>query len=186
MARPFTLCAVRRRQYTLLMEVTLHEATSDDLRVVKNLVPYYIYDMSEHMGWPCTADGRFGGCDDLESYWSELGKHAFILRAGSEPAGFVLILAKHDDRTVDYSVTDFFVLRRFRRQGVGDRVARQLFDRFRGHWKIEQFVDNTPAVSFWRKVVERYTGGRFDTGTGESPWGPLNVLRFQSGERAGS
>src|ERR1700722_9383367 len=112
--------------------VLLHKATAADLPVVKQLVPYYIYDMSEHMGWPCTADGRFDGCDDLETYWSEPGKHAFILRAGDEPAGFVLILAKHDDPAIDFSVTDFFVMRKFRGHGVGERAARRLFDQFPG------------------------------------------------------
>ena len=100
--------------------------------MVKNLAPYYIYDLSEHLGWPCNRDGRFDGCDDLESYWLEPGKHAFVLRSGDEPAGFVLILARHDEPGVDFSVTDFFVLRKFRRKGVGERIAHQLFDRFPG------------------------------------------------------
>src|SRR3954471_6445369 len=101
------------------MDVTLHEASPADLAVVTNLVPYYIYDLSEHLGWPCTPDGRFEGCDDLESYWRGPGRHAFVLRAGEEPAGFVLILAEHDEPDVDFSVTDFFVLRKFRGRGVG-------------------------------------------------------------------
>ena len=45
-----------------MMEVTLHDAADRDLAIARNLVPYYIYDMSEHLGWPCTADGRFDGC----------------------------------------------------------------------------------------------------------------------------
>jgi predicted acetyltransferase len=167
------------------MNVTLHEATPADLPVVKNLVPYYIYDMSEHMGWACTADGRFDGCDDLESYWRGPGKHAFVLRAtGQEPAGFVLILAEHDEQGVDFSVTDFFVLRKFRGRGVGQRVAHELFDRFRGAWKVEQFAQNKPAVAFWRSVVDRYCGGRFEERSGRSQWGALNVLLFRTGQKA--
>ena len=162
------------------MDVTLHPATPEDLPVVKNLVPYYIYDMSEHLGWPCSSDGRFDGCDDLESYWSAPGKHAFVLRAGDEPAGFVLILADGSQPDIDYSITDFFVLRKFRGRGVGERIAHQLFDRFRGRWKVEQFAANKPAVVFWRKVIDRYTAGRFEQGEGSSQWGSLNVLRFDS------
>jgi predicted acetyltransferase len=161
------------------MDVTLHEATPADLPLVKNLVPYYIYDMSEHLGWPCSQDGRFDGCDDLESYWRGPGKHAFVLRAGKEPAGFVLILAEHDE-PVDFSVTDFFVLRKFRGRGVGQRIAHELFNRFRGRWKVEQFADNKPAVAFWRSVVDRYCNGQFEERSGRSQWGPLNVLLFRS------
>ncbi|MEM9245305.1 MAG: acyl-CoA dehydrogenase family protein [Cyanobacteria bacterium P01_F01_bin.153] len=64
------------------MTVTLHEARETDLAVVLNLVPYYIYDMSEHMGWPCSANGEFNGCDLMSTYWSEEGKHAFVLKSG--------------------------------------------------------------------------------------------------------
>jgi predicted acetyltransferase len=162
------------------MDVTLHKATADDLPVVKNLAPYYIYDMSEHMGWPCTADGRFGGCDDLESYWTAPGKHAFVLRSGNELAGFALILADNAEPDVDFSVTDFFVLRKFRGRGAGQRIAHELFNRFRGRWKVEQFEKNAPAVAFWQKTIDRYTRGRFQQRNGESQWGPMNVLLFRS------
>jgi predicted acetyltransferase len=167
------------------MDVTLHEATPADLPVVKNLVPYYIYDMSEHLGWACTADGRFDGCDDLESYWHGPGRHAFVLRAGQEPSGFALILAEHDEPDVDFSVTDFFVLRKFRGRGVGQRIAHELFDRFPGRWKVEQFAENKPAVAFWQKVIDRYCRGQFEQRSGQSHCGPLNVLLFRSDERRG-
>ena len=162
------------------MHVTLHEATADDLMVARNLSSYYIYDMSEYMGWPCTADGRFAGCDDLETYWLEQGKHAFMLRAGDEPAGFVLILANNPEPDVDFSITDFFVLRKFRGRGVGRRIAHELFNHFRGRWKIEQFAQNKPAVAFWTNTIDRYTGGRFEQRDGQSQWGPVNVLLFSS------
>src|SRR4030095_6658141 len=102
------------------MMVTLHEATAADLPVVKNLVPYYIYDMSEHMGWPCSADGRFDGCDGIERFWTDAGRHAFVLRGGDEWAGFAMVRGDHEDADIDYSVAEFFVLRKFRGQGVGE------------------------------------------------------------------
>lgn len=163
------------------MTVTLHPATHADLALVKNLVPYYIYDMAEHLGWPCTSEGRFDGCDDLETYFAGERRHAFILRDGLEPAGFVLILADKPEPDVDYSVTDFFVLRKFRRQGVGQRTAHDLFRRFPGRWKVEQFAANQPAVAFWTTIIDRYTKGHFHQRTGVSQWGPLNILLFQTG-----
>ena len=164
--------------------MTLHEATPADLPVVKNLVPYYLHDMSEHLGWTCTAEGRFEGCEDLESYWGESEKHAFVLRVGEEPAGFVLILAEHDEPGVDYSITDFFVLRKFRGRGVGQRIAHELFDRFRGRWKVEQFARNKPSVAFWQKVIDRYSRGQFEQRLGQSRCDPLNVLLFRSDDRS--
>ena len=160
--------------------VTLHEATDQDLAVVRNLVPYYIYDMSEHMGWPCTPEGRFDGCDMVPTYWEEPGKHAFMLRASDEIAGFALVRGNHEEEDIDYSIAEFFVLRKFRGQGAGEHIARQLFDRFTGRWVVDQLAPNMPAVSFWRKVIGRYTGGRFNESECESPWGRMNVIRFRN------
>jgi len=162
------------------MEMTLHEADDQDLAVARHLVPYYIYDMSEHLGWPCTADGRFDGCDELPSYWEELGKHAFMLRVGKEIAGFALVRGDHEEDDVDYSIGEFFVLRKFRGQGAGECIARQLFDRFRGRWEVAQLARNEPAMEFWRKVIGRYTGGRSEELERESPWGQMNVIRFRN------
>jgi predicted acetyltransferase len=65
---------------------------------------------------------------------------------------------------------------------VGERIARELFDRFPGRWIVEQLVGNEPARAFWRKVVGRYTGGRFDEGARESRWGRMTVIRFRNDE----
>jgi len=174
--------------YTFLVSdapttLTLHDATPADLPVIRNLSSYYVYDLSEHTGWSCNPDGRFDGCDDLESYWRTPGRHAFVLRAGEELAGFVLILADGTQPGVDFSVTDFFVMPKFRGRGEGERIARQLFDRFRGRWKVEQFAANKPAVAFWREVIDRYSGGRFEESSTESRSGTLNVLSFNNTDR---
>lgn len=162
------------------MNVTLHNASSADLPVVRNLTAYYIYEMSGPMGWPCKPNGTFGGCDSLESYFTDPGKHAFILRDAGEPAGFVLILADNPEPDVDYSITDFFIVRKFQHHGVGERIARELFDRFRGRWKVEHFVANKPAAVFWRKVIDRYSRGTFEESSGTSQWGDMKVFRFRS------
>ena len=160
--------------------VILHEATDEDLATARNLVPYYVYDMSECMGWPCTPEGRFDGCDALSSFWTDPRRHAFMLRSGKEPAGFALVRGDHEEERVDYSVAEFFVLRKFRRKGAGERVARQLFDRFPGRWEVSQLAKNTPAVAFWRKVIGGYTDGQYRECRRQSRWGQENVILFRS------
>ncbi|WP_238996488.1 hypothetical protein [Paenibacillus pinistramenti] len=58
-------------------------------------------------------------------------------------------------------MAEFFVLKRFRRTGVGRTAAYALFDRFPGRWYISQLKTNTPAQAFWRAVVDEYTAGRY-------------------------
>ena len=168
-----------------MTDVALHEATEEDLAVARNLVPYYVYDMSEYLGWACTPDGRFDGCDMLPTYWSEPGKHAFMLRAGGEPAGFALVRGNHEEEDLDYTIGEFFVLRKFRRRGVGERIARQLSDMFRGRWKVAQLMRNTPAIAFWRKVIGRYTDGAFSECKEDSPWDEMNAILFRNDAGSG-
>jgi predicted acetyltransferase len=162
------------------MKVVLQKAKASDLAIIKNLVPYYIYDMSEYMGWAAKPDGRHDGCDGIEAYWSDSDKHAFILRTGREPAGFVLLLEGNHGPSIDYSFTDFFVLRKFRHRGVGERIARQLFNRYPGHWQIDLLKGNKPAAAFWRKVISRYTRGEFKTKSASCGDGPVTILQFTS------
>jgi predicted acetyltransferase len=165
----------------LRMPVTLHRAKSFDLPIVKNLVPYYVYDMSEYLGWATKPDGRHDGCDGIEAYWSDPDKHAFILRSGKEPAGFVLLLEGNHGPDIDYSFTDFFVLRKFRGRGVGERIARHFFKRYPGRWQVDHLKQNKPAAIFWRKVISRYTRGKFTTKLARCSLGAVTVFYFETG-----
>src|SRR5687767_5104700 len=162
------------------MEIHLCDATDADLTVVSNLVRFYVYDMSRHTGWRCPDDGLFGGCDDLPKYWRVPGNKPLLIKSGDELAGFVMLDANPSEPDVDYRVGEFFVLGKFRRRGVGARVAREIFDRFRGRWVVEALRDNTPAVAFWRSVIDGYTRGRFTESVVDSKWGPQNVFAFRS------
>jgi predicted acetyltransferase len=54
-------------------------------------------------------------------------------------------------------MAEFFILRKFRRQRVGERAAVLLFDRFPGRWEVRQRSSNQPATAFWRSAIGRYT-----------------------------
>ena len=58
-------------------------------------------------------------------------------------------------------VAEFFVLRKYRRIGVGRRAARLLFDQFPGQWEVRQLPANTAATAFWVNMISTLTGGRF-------------------------
>ena len=73
---------------------------------------------------------------------------------------------------------DFFVMRKYRRSGVGTMLARYCFERFRGRWEVAEMPQNTAAQSFWRRVVGEYTGGRFqDLNLDNEHWrGPIQTF----------
>ena len=55
----------------------------------------------------------------------------------------------------------FFVMKRYRRAGVGTQGARFIFDQFRGKWEVGQMPLNLPAQAFWRRTIAEYTHGHF-------------------------
>ncbi|MGF7056833.1 hypothetical protein [Brassicibacter mesophilus] len=54
-----------------------------------------------------------------------------------------------------YSIAEFFVVKKYRKLGVGKGVAKMIFDRFKGEWKVGQIENNALAQYFWRSQRTR-------------------------------
>ena len=84
----------------------------------------------------------------LDAYREEPERHAYVIRVDSHPAGFALVRAEDP-----VQMAEFFVLRKYRRAGVGARAAREIIARHPGRWSISQLASNSSATEFWRRVV---------------------------------
>ena len=80
-----------------------------------------------------------------------------------------------------HSIAEFFILRKYRRQGIGQIVAHRIFDMFPGKWRVAQEERNFPAQAFWRKVVSRYTNGQFREMQDDNWKGLVLEFRTQDG-----
>jgi len=127
------------------------------------LFELYAYDFSDIMALDVADTGRFA-VPPLDAYWADARCHAFLVRVDSKLAGFALVqdrsrLSGEEDVC---DMAEFFVMRRFRRRGVGEHVAAWLFNRFRGRWEVRQKTQNVAGTAFWRHAIGAYTGGRFE------------------------
>lgn len=163
------------------MEVQVAVAGIEDRERLENLFAFYVYDFSEILNLDVGDDGRFA-LPALGRYWTEPGLHPFLVRADTKLAGFALVQARSrlTGHEGVYDMAEFFVMRRYRRCGIGARAASFLFDRFRGRWEVRQKPENVDATAFWRRSIARYTEGRFeDVAWDDDRWhGP--VQRFDS------
>lgn len=118
-----------------------------DKQVLRNLVEFYVYDYSDYMGWDVDEHGVFG-YRYLDHYWTEPERHPFFIRVDGRLAGFALVRsgAPHD-------MAEFFVMRKYRRGGVGTDAARIVFARFPGAWEVRQMQENVAATVFWRLAI---------------------------------
>jgi predicted acetyltransferase len=164
--------------------ISLDVATPADATLLANLLELYAHDLS--VAFPeveLGPDGRFG-YPGLPLYWSEPGRRfAFLVRCEGRVAGFVLA-TRGSPAVADpevYDVAEFFVLRRYRRAGVGRRAALLLWDRLPGRWTVRVAERNSGGVAFWRDVLAAAAGDRVTESArlgGLTAW---RVFAFDSG-----
>ena len=143
--------------------VKLKVAGPDGARLLSNLLNLYMHDLSDTFPIKPGADGRFR-YRKLPLYWSEPEKRfPFLIYSGAQLAGFVLVTrgSPATDDPEDLDVAEFFVLRAYRRIGVGRQAAFTLWNRLPGQWVVRVSDGNGAGLSFWRAAVRQYTRGRF-------------------------
>ena len=153
------------------MTVQVEPARLDDKPIIQCLMQLYLYDYMEfEAGLELDRHGLFN-YNYLDHYWVEAGRHPFLIRVDGTLAGFALVrtLEPASDEHRWYSMAEFFVMRRYRRRGVGQAAACQVFDRFRGRWEVGQDATNPGATRFWRRVIGRYTDGHYEEERLDSP-----------------
>lgn len=137
------------------MHIEIQSARVEDKPVLRNLMELCQHDYSEFNGSEVNEHGLFD-YPYLDHYWTEPGRFPFLVRVAGKLAGFVLVRAL--EATGDepmWEMAEFFILRKYRRQGIGRIVAHQVFARFAGKWRVMQEKGNLPAQAFWRRVIER-------------------------------
>ncbi len=140
-------------------QIEVVPALPDQEPVIANLVELYAHDFSEFQELEIGQDGRFG-YRDLHHYWSEPGRHPFLIKVDDRPAGFVLVKQGSDisgDRTA-WDVAEFFVVRGCRRLGVGKAAAQEVWRRFPGRWEVRVMMANQPARQFWAGAISEFLG----------------------------
>ena len=138
----------------------VRRARRSDRLALRNMLELYQHDLSEYWPYELDVHGQYG-YHTLDYYWREENHAAFVFLVGGRYAGFALV---NDDVVWPENarwLAQFFVLRRYRRQGVAGAAARFIFDRLPGRWEVGELPDNLPAQAFWRRVIGDYSGGQF-------------------------
>ncbi len=147
---------------SLRENVEVKRATYGDKTVLRHLLELYNYDFSEFNNADVDEHGLFG-YSYLDHYWVQENRHPFLIRVAGKHAGFALVKEKvQEGRLSAFFMAEFFVMRKYRGQGISDVAACSLFALHPGDWTISETGNNQPAQRFWRKVIDRYTGGNFE------------------------
>ncbi|GIP19868.1 GNAT family N-acetyltransferase [Paenibacillus sp. J22TS3] len=146
------------------MRIELVQVGADKKEILRNLMQFYIYDFSTFLDLEVDgATGSYPSYPDLDKWWDASSRHVpYLLNSGGYIAGFASVELLEGRRNADFYMTEFFVLRKYRRLGVGSDAAVQLFDKYQGTWLVSQISTNLPAQMFWRKIIKKYTAGNYE------------------------
>ena len=134
-------------------------AQPDQEAILANLLELYLHDFSEFRDLELEPDGTFG-YRRLSLYWSESGRHPFLVWVEGKLAGFILVKRGSEvsgDETA-WDVAEFFVLRGYRRRGIGTQIALEVWRRFPGQWEVRVMESNVSARDFWAHAISILTG----------------------------
>ncbi|GEM_PF-401856 len=139
-------------------------ASLQDYPTMQNMGRFYVYDMSEFLGfdleWKIPENGLYE-CIDFKKYWETNDAFPFLIRYENELVGFVVIDKKGSDTSIDFNVAQFFILKKFQHKGLGRYVATQCFKKFKGIWEVMVIPGNNGADNFWRSTIKSYTKNNF-------------------------
>jgi predicted acetyltransferase len=161
--------------------VSVMPAAPQEEPVVANLLQLYAHDFSEFHDVELGLDGRFV-YKELPRYWRESNRHPFLVRVDDTLAGFALVKrgSEISGNASVWDMAEFFVLRAYRRRGVGMEGARQVWRKFPGPWEVRVMEANRSALVFWERAIAGGAGRAMQAATVEKDAERWNVFSFES------
>ena len=145
--------------------------------VLRNLMEHYLHDMAEWFQFDSRDDGSYS--NSALAYW-ERGFEVYLAFSGSLPIGFAIIdpAEPWNGKKNGHDVDEFFVVRKYRRNGLGNALAEHIWNLYPGEWLVRVFRHNRPALPFWRMAISAYSGGDYVEETREVDGKPWSYFSF--------
>ena len=141
-------------------EIRFRVAQWQDKTVLARMLELYQYDMSEFWPQDLNVHGEYGYIA-IERYLRNPRLCAYLFFVDEQHAGFGLVDPDVSLPENEFWMGQFFVLKKYRRLGVGRQAARFIFAQHPGKWEVGQMPLNLPAKAFWIRTISDYTAGRF-------------------------
>ena len=105
------------------MDIELRCVHIEERETLSNLWEKYDYDFSKYDNRDVDELGLYG-CKDLDYYWTKKDMWKYFITVDGKLAGFVMVsnLPVVGAQETDYQIGEFFVMRKYRRLGVGKKV----------------------------------------------------------------
>ncbi len=136
--------------------ITIRKAYGDtDKQTIINLYQFYQYDFSEIDLDDVGTYGLYEKYKYIDSYFTDRARALYFILVDNNLAGFFM-MNKYPYLLPEEvnSIAEFFVMRKYRKSGVGLYAAKYIFDNYPGRIIFEVRKKNLKAISFWNKVID--------------------------------
>lgn len=135
------------------MSIELIPASEEQLPLIRNLYQFYAYESSDWEQEDVETDGRFYVHEPhLQRYWQDEGWSAGLILVDGFISGFLLLEACEDRALADMEFADLFLLRKYRRQGIGRALLQQMVSDGR-RWLLCCYAQDELASTFCRQML---------------------------------
>ncbi len=141
------------------MQIELSSVREDEKTILGHLLELYNYDFSEFEDTDVNDIGLYG-YSYLDCYWTDDRRYAYFIKVDGKLAGFVMVcghcyVSKDKDTLF---MSEFFVMRKYRKKGIGEYAAKEILNMHKGKWELTMHPKNTTALKFWEKVETETAG----------------------------
>jgi len=159
-------------------ELQVRIATPGERLPLYRMLELYQHDLSDRWDQDLDAHGEYGYA--LDRYWQRADCWPYVFVVAGRFGGFALVDKRVRIAGDDFWMDQFFVLKKYRRRGIGTAAAATVFDRHPGRWQVGQMPENHAAQAFWRRAIGAYAAGRFTEEQLAAGWWQGWVQRFTS------
>jgi len=145
------------------MAMELVQVTLEDREILMNLLEKYLYEFSQYEETEVNGLGLYG-YEYLDYYFVEKNHWAYFMKVEGKLCGFAMVitLPEVEDRETDFQMAEFFVLHKYRGQGIGFQAFQQVLALHPGRWQLNQHPKNLGPTVFWKKSIDKVTTGKYE------------------------
>jgi predicted acetyltransferase len=144
------------------MNITIEKITIEEKEILRNLLEKYNYEFSQYDSRDVNKLGLYG-YDYLDHYWIENNRYAYFIKADNNLAGFIMVNNYQEiNIKTNYTISEFFVMYKYRRLGIGKYVVNYILNKFKGKWQLKYHPKNIVSENFWIKIINEYTKGKYE------------------------
>ena len=141
-------------------KIQITPASIEQQSVIAQLYELYTYEMTDLADFDINDNGYYG-YSDLPLYWTTPNRYPYLIWVNNKLAGFVLIQQGSpidNDNPDIWDISEFFIMRKFRKKGIGQFVAQSIWDSHPDSWQVRVWENNTTAHQFWNNAIGKFIG----------------------------